>query len=218
MSSSDNRCHYFLYKYSYFSSRKSLICIIFTVIFAGVRVLAHDLHPKPYNLSDDSLNDRFENNNKSIFNNYLWRETKMVKTQKGFTLIELMIVIAIIGILAAVAVPQYGQYTKRAKFAEVVTQTAAAKTAVTLCFQEEGSLNTCSSGDYAGIPDDITAQTGLVESMFTVNGEITATGHADQLNALTYILTPTPMDNNTRLLWAVNAGSTCIGENLCKAN
>ena len=64
----------------------------------------------------------------------------MVKVQKGFTLIELMIVIAIIGILAAVAVPQYGQYTKRAKFVgEVVNQAAPYKAAVSLCIQD---LNT----------------------------------------------------------------------------
>ena len=53
------------------------------------------------------------------------------QAQKGFTLIELMIVIAIIGILAAVAVPQYSQYTKRAKFADVIAQTSPFKTAVT---------------------------------------------------------------------------------------
>ena len=143
----------------------------------------------------------------------------MVKTQKGFTLIELMIVIAIIGILAAVAVPQYGQYTKRAKFSEVVTQTAATKTAVTLCFQEEGGLGTCNgagaAGDYAGIPDDVPAPgVGLLNSMSTAAGIIQASGHATELNGETYILTPTPNANNTQLTWAVTG--TCVAENLCK--
>ena len=141
------------------------------------------------------------------------------QTQKGFTLIELMIVIAIIGILAAVAVPQYGQYTKRAKFSEVVTQTAAVKTAVNLCFQEEGGLGTCNgtaaAGDYAGIPANITAPgVGLVNSLTTSQGVITASGHSAELNSETYILTPNPDANNTRLTWGVTG--TCIAENLCK--
>ena len=141
------------------------------------------------------------------------------QAQKGFTLIELMIVIAIIGILAAVAVPQYGQYTKRAKFSEVVTQTAAIKTAVNLCFQEEGGLGTCNgtaaAGDYAGIPADIAAPgVGLVNSMQTAAGVISASGHATELNAETYILTPVPDANNTTLTWGVTG--TCVAENLCK--
>ena len=57
----------------------------------------------------------------------------MKKIQKGFTLIELMIVIAIVGILAAVALPAYQNYTARAKFTEVVNSTAGVKGAVEEC-------------------------------------------------------------------------------------
>jgi len=117
--------------------------------------------------------------------------------------------------LEKIAVPQYGQYTKRAKFSEIVTSTAAVKTAVNLCFQEEGGLGTCNDGGYAGIPADITAQTGLIETLATAgNGVITATGHATELNSETYILTPTPDAANTRLTWAVTG--TCVAQNLCK--
>jgi len=128
-----------------------------------------------------------------------------------------MIVIAIIGILAAVAVPQYGQYTKRAKFSEVVTQTAAAKTAVTLCFQETDDLATCNgtglTTDYPGIPDNIsTPGTGMLDSMTTTAGVISAKGHLSQLDAKTYVLTPT--DTGGSITWAVTG--TCVDENLCK--
>jgi type IV pilus assembly protein PilA len=64
----------------------------------------------------------------------------MKKIQKGFTLIELMIVVAIIGILAAIAIPAYSDYTKRAKVTELVTAASACKASVSEFFQAQGAF------------------------------------------------------------------------------
>ena len=75
----------------------------------------------------------------------------MKNVQKGFTLIELMIVVAIIGILAAVAIPAYQNYVKKAKFAEVISMTGGYKTAVELCYNETGvAVGAASTGCAAG--------------------------------------------------------------------
>lgn len=138
----------------------------------------------------------------------------MKNTQKGFTLIELMIVVAIIGILAAVAIPAYSNYTKKAKFSEVVQATQALKTAVEICAADLGAVAGCTAGSN-GIPADLGAVGKYVASVTTgANGVITARAVSTQgLAGEDYILTPT-FSATTGTSWA--ASGSCIAANLCK--
>ena len=136
-----------------------------------------------------------------------------MKKQAGFTLIELMIVVAIIGILAAVAVPQYQTYTKKAKFTEVVQAAQGFKSQVEICIQNRddasATVNTC--GNNSGGVGSAPAAYGRVASVsVTSNGVITATG-TSELNSATYILTPSA--SASAITWAKSG--TCVGLGIC---
>jgi len=69
-----------------------------------------------------------------------------MQAQKGFTLIELMIVVAIIGVLAAIAIPQYQNYVAKSQYSRVVGESGALRTAVELCLNENIATADCETG------------------------------------------------------------------------
>lgn len=135
------------------------------------------------------------------------------QVQKGFTLIELMIVVAIIGILAAVAIPQYQQYTTKAKFAEVLSTAEAYKLAVGLCAQENaGTLTSCDAGS-GGVPSIPASLPSTIASMSVTDGVVTITANA---TAGSYVYAVKPEIDNGVLKWAHEATSTCVAAGVCK--
>ena len=98
----------------------------------------------------------------------------MKKVQTGFTLIELMIVIAILGILAAIAIPAYQDYSVRAKVSEVIASVAPAKLAVAEYYQSEATLPV--NLEEAGVSNVVTK---FVNSMTVVDGTIYAEVNRD---------------------------------------
>lgn len=156
------------------------------------------------------------------------KSMKMIqRAQKGFTLIELMIVVAIIGILAAVALPAYQTYTKKAKFSEVVMASGPYKLAAELCFQDAGTLvaascdNATAGSEVGGIPAITTADAGRValgSGALTGGSALTAvitmaaiTG--DGLAGETYILTGSAANAASPIIWAKSG--TCVAANIC---
>jgi type IV pilus assembly protein PilA len=135
----------------------------------------------------------------------------MKRVQQGFTLIELMIVIAIVGILAAVALPAYQDYTIRAKLSEALATSGEAKTSVSEYFISNGVFPV--NAQQAGVRTDINTKvvqsvtyTGnasggviTVDVVDTIGGDITAT-------ADTFLLSTTSTQGGT-IQWRCKPGS-----------
>ena len=140
----------------------------------------------------------------------------MKKVQQGFTLIELMIVVAIIGILAAIAIPAYQDYTIRAQVSEGLNLVAGSKAAVTEFYQDQGRYpaNQAEAG-LANATDingnyvqqvAVTANTGVLTVTYSNTGNQSANAN---INTATLIMTPT--DSGGSIDWDCTGGTILSG-------
>ena len=130
------------------------------------------------------------------------------RAQRGFTLIELMIVVAIIGILAAIAVPQYQNYVTRSKWTNLIVQAAPLKLAIATCAQSSnGDLTACDTE--AKIGATVPAASGNLSSI-SITGTTAAIVITGTSAVNSCVVTMTPSTSTSRVSWGLaTSGAGC---------
>ena len=131
----------------------------------------------------------------------------MHRIQRGFTLIELMIVVAIIGILAAVALPAYQDYTIRAKVSELIIQASGFKTSVSEAAQSNGTLAASGTGLTVAETGKVSGGSISANGVIRIDGANTATSVG---TAVQVILTPSFAAADGKVIWACTTPNTAI--------
>ncbi len=131
----------------------------------------------------------------------------MKKVQQGFTLIELMIVVAIVGILAAIALPAYQDYITRSKVSELVIQADGCKTAVAEYYSTTGTLptDTAASGCTS-------QQSQYVSGLAVAAGVITVSGTSAVPAGIDIVLTPAATSTDQPLTWTCSTSTAANGK------
>ena len=126
----------------------------------------------------------------------------MRRIQKGFTLIELMIVVAIIGILAAVALPAYQDYTIRAKVSELVLAASGFKTSIAEKAQTDNTLTSSGAGLTVSFTGKVTSGSVTTDGVIVIGGDATTLG-----TPVSVTLTPT-LQGDGKVTWACTSATT----------
>jgi type IV pilus assembly protein PilA len=138
----------------------------------------------------------------------------MKTIQKGFTLIELMIVVAIIGILAAIALPAYQDYTVRSKVSELLLAASAARTSITEAAQNLGTVTGSGSGLTIGVGGKISAATVSADGLVTLAGVPAQYSGQD----ITVTLTPSWNATATTVIWSCEVAPVKYSPSTCRTD